>query len=63
MSLLTGPAPVVEPPAADWYKEAVVYQLHVRSFFDGNDDGIGDFVGLTKKLDYLQSLGVTAASG
>src|SRR6266851_4799326 len=43
-----------------WYKDAVIYQLHVRAFFDGNDDGIGDFTGLTRKLDYLQDLGVTA---
>src|ERR1700761_6366979 len=44
----------------DWYKDAVIYELHVKAFFDGNDDGIGDFVGLTQKLDYLQELGVTA---
>jgi len=37
-----------------WYKEAVVYQLHVRAFFDSNDDGIGDLPGLTQRLDYLQ---------
>ena len=43
-----------------WYKDAVIYQLHVRSFFDSNADGIGDFVGLTQKLDYLQELGITA---
>jgi maltose alpha-D-glucosyltransferase / alpha-amylase len=43
-----------------WYKDAVIYQLHVRSFFDSDDDGIGDFRGLTQKLDYLQDLGVTA---
>ncbi|NLY01002.1 MAG: maltose alpha-D-glucosyltransferase [Rhodopirellula sp.] len=43
-----------------WYKDAVIYQLHVRSFFDSNDDGIGDLPGLTQKLDYLQDLGVTA---
>jgi maltose alpha-D-glucosyltransferase/alpha-amylase len=43
-----------------WYKDGVIYQLHVRSFFDSNDDGIGDFAGLTLKLDYLQDLGVTA---
>ncbi len=43
-----------------WYKDAIIYQLHVKSFFDGKDDGIGDFVGLTKKLGYLESLGVTA---
>lgn len=43
-----------------WYKDAVIYQLHVRSFFDSNADGIGDFAGLTEKLPYLQDLGVTA---
>src|SRR5215467_4512104 len=43
-----------------WYKDAIIYELHVRAFFDSNDDGIGDFVGLTQKLDYLQDLGVTA---
>jgi len=42
-----------------WYKDAVVYELHVRAFFDGNNDGIGDFPGLLQKLDYLQDLGVT----
>jgi maltose alpha-D-glucosyltransferase/alpha-amylase len=41
-----------------WYKDAVLYELHVKAFFDGNDDGIGDFSGLTQKLDYLQWLGV-----
>ena len=47
--------------AADplWYKDAVIYELHVRAFFDGNNDGIGDFPGLIQKLDYLQNLGVT----
>ncbi|HUG44375.1 MAG TPA: maltose alpha-D-glucosyltransferase [Acidobacteriota bacterium] len=43
-----------------WYKSAIIYELHVRSFFDSNRDGIGDFQGLTQKLDYLQELGVTA---
>ena len=43
-----------------WYKDAVIYELHVRAFSDGNGDGIGDFIGLTEKLDYLQDLGVTA---
>jgi maltose alpha-D-glucosyltransferase / alpha-amylase len=43
-----------------WYKDAVLYELHVRAFADGNGDGIGDFQGLTSKLDYLQDLGVTA---
>src|SRR3954470_13699628 len=43
-----------------WYKDAVIYELHIRSFFDSNGDGIGDFRGLTQKLDYLADLGVTA---
>ena len=43
-----------------WYKNAIIYQLHVKAFADSNNDGIGDFAGLTDKLDYLQDLGVTA---
>src|SRR6185503_8024835 len=43
-----------------WYKDGVIYQLHVRAFFDSDGDGVGDFRGLTQKLDYLQDLGVTA---
>ena len=43
-----------------WYKDAVVYELHVRAFYDTNGDGIGDLPGLTAKLDYLRDLGVTA---
>src|SRR5919197_1419344 len=43
-----------------WYKDAIVYELHVRAFHDSNADGIGDFRGLVEKLDYLQDLGVTA---
>ena len=42
----------------DWYKTAVFYEIHLRGFFDGNDDGSGDFRGLIEKLDYLQWLGV-----
>jgi maltose alpha-D-glucosyltransferase/alpha-amylase len=42
-----------------WYKDAIVYELHVRAFFDSNNDGIGDFPGLMQKLDYVQDLGVT----
>jgi maltose alpha-D-glucosyltransferase / alpha-amylase len=42
-----------------WYKDAVIYELHVRAFSDSNGDGIGDFPGLISKLDYLQDLGVT----
>jgi hypothetical protein len=41
-----------------WYKDAVIYQLHVKSFFDSNNDGIGDFPGLIAKLDYIAELGV-----
>jgi maltose alpha-D-glucosyltransferase / alpha-amylase len=43
-----------------WYKDAVIYELHVKAFHDSNGDGIGDFQGLTEKLDYLEDLGVTA---
>ncbi|MDD5020970.1 MAG: maltose alpha-D-glucosyltransferase [Endomicrobiaceae bacterium] len=43
-----------------WYKDAVIYEMHVKSFFDKNKDGIGDFKGLIEKLDYLQNLGITA---
>ncbi len=52
----------LRPSVSDplWYKDAVIYQLHVKAFFDANDDGIGDFQGLCQKLDYLQGLGVTA---
>ena len=42
-----------------WYKDAVIYELHVRAFADSNGDGIGDFQGLLSKLDYLQELGIT----
>ncbi len=42
-----------------WYKDAIIYELHVRAFSDLNGDGIGDFAGLLTKLDYLQDLGVT----
>jgi maltose alpha-D-glucosyltransferase/alpha-amylase len=54
----TGVTPLDSDPL--WYKDAVIYELHVRAFADGNGDGIGDFKGLTGKLDYLQDLGVTA---
>ena len=43
-----------------WYKDAIIYELHVRSFYDSNNDGIGDFRGVIKKLEYLEGLGVTA---
>jgi len=43
-----------------WYKDAIIYELHVRAFCDSNGDGIGDFLGVVSKLDYLQDLGITA---
>ncbi len=42
-----------------WYKDAIIYELHVRAFNDSDGDGIGDFPGLTEKLNYLQDLGIT----
>jgi maltose alpha-D-glucosyltransferase/alpha-amylase len=52
--------PMHEPDPRDpqWYRDAVIYQLHVKSFFDANDDGVGDFPGLMAKLDYIAELGV-----
>lgn len=47
-------------PEPQWYRDAVIYEVHVRAFYDSVGDGQGDFVGLTQKLDYLQDLGVTA---
>src|SRR5580704_970956 len=59
------PAPIRATPEAanrepdpEWYRDAVIYQLHLKSFFDSNDDGIGDFAGLLQKLDYIVELGV-----
>ncbi len=45
---------------ADWYKDAIIYQLHIKAFMDSNGDGIGDFAGLMQRLDYVQELGVNA---
>ena len=72
-SIIEKIAPVgVEPPTAAapqvginrddvfWYKDAIIYQLHVKAFQDANNDGIGDFPGLLQRLDYLSELGVTA---
>jgi maltose alpha-D-glucosyltransferase/alpha-amylase len=47
-------------PQPQWYKDAIIYELHVRAFHDSVGDGHGDFTGLTQKLDYLRDLGVTA---
>jgi maltose alpha-D-glucosyltransferase/alpha-amylase len=57
---LVHPDAQIIQPSQDplWFKDAVIYQLHVKAFFDSNDDGIGDFRGLTQKLDYIQELGV-----
>ena len=51
----TAPEPADDPV---WYRDAVIYQLHVKAFADSNDDGIGDFRGLTAKLGYVKELGV-----
>src|SRR5918992_3906305 len=60
--LVTTPLETAAPVEQDalWYKDAVIYQLHVKAFFDSNNDGMGDFAGLTSKLDYIQDLGVSA---
>jgi maltose alpha-D-glucosyltransferase/alpha-amylase len=47
-------------PDANWYRDAVIYETHVRAFSDSDGDGIGDLTGLTQRLDYLQDLGITA---
>jgi maltose alpha-D-glucosyltransferase/alpha-amylase len=55
------PAEAAPAPAereAQWWRDAVIYQIHVKSFFDSNDDGVGDFAGLIQKLDYIAGLGV-----
>jgi len=55
------PAPTPPGPGdPQWYKDAVIYELHIKAFFDHNNDGIGDIKGLCEKLDYLRDLGVTA---
>ncbi|MEN3792068.1 maltose alpha-D-glucosyltransferase [Fulvimarina sp. MAC3] len=54
------PSGGIDPDAPDWYKDAIIYQLHVKTFADTNGDGVGDFPGLLSKLDYIQELGVTA---
>ncbi|SFG94268.1 maltose alpha-D-glucosyltransferase/ alpha-amylase [Palleronia marisminoris] len=46
--------------AADWYKDAVIYQLHIKAYQDSNGDGVGDFRGLMQRLDHIQDLGATA---
>ena len=51
---------MIDRSETQWYRDAVIYQLHVKSFYDANNDGIGDFVGVTEKLDYIKDLGATA---
>ncbi|NMG37830.1 maltose alpha-D-glucosyltransferase [Chelativorans sp. ZYF759] len=51
---------MIDRSQLEWYKDAIIYQLHVKAFQDANNDGIGDFAGLMKRLDYIQELGVTA---
>jgi maltose alpha-D-glucosyltransferase / alpha-amylase len=51
---------MIDRSDTQWYRDAIFYQLHVKSFFDSNDDGVGDFEGVTRKLDYIKDLGVTA---
>ena len=58
MSPTSAPRQIGDDPL--WYKDAVIYQLHVKAFADSSGDGIGDFIGLTRKLDYIANLGVTA---
>jgi len=58
--LATAPLEAAVETDSLWYKDAVIYQLHVKAFFDANNDGIGDFKGLKSKLDYIQELGVNA---
>ncbi|MFU8862344.1 MAG: maltose alpha-D-glucosyltransferase [Rhodobacterales bacterium] len=50
----------IDREQSDWYKDAIIYQLHIKAFMDSNGDGIGDFAGLMQRLDYVQELGVTA---
>ena len=47
------------PITNDWYKDAIIYEVHVRAFYDSNGDGVGDFPGLTEKLPFLHDLGIT----
>src|SRR5580765_3547952 len=49
-----------DPSAADWWRQAVVYQIYPRSFADSNGDGIGDLPGITSRVDYLAALGIDA---
>ncbi|MEM8855744.1 MAG: alpha-amylase family protein, partial [Pseudomonadota bacterium] len=56
----TNPDGKIDRSDTEWYKDAVIYQLHVKAFMDADNNGMGDFRGLMEKLDYIQALGVTA---
>src|SRR5215469_14673700 len=56
----TSAAEVIDRSDRLWFKRAIIYEAHVKAFFDANDDGIGDFTGFARKLDYLKDLGITA---
>ena len=58
--LMSASEPVGSSVPPPWFKDSVIYELHLRAFYDANGDGIGDFAGATEKLDYLVELGVTA---
>lgn len=60
MSVTSPAGSKAQTDQTEWYKDAIIYQMHVRSFCDSDGDGIGDFRGLKSKLDYVQELGVTA---
>jgi maltose alpha-D-glucosyltransferase/alpha-amylase len=51
---------MIDRSDTQWYRDALIYQVHVKSFFDSNNDGVGDFAGVSAKLDYIRELGVTA---
>jgi alpha-amylase len=57
-TITSGPTPIARAPAQGWWSNGVCYEVFVRSFFDSNGDGLGDFPGLTLKLDYIKGLGV-----
>ncbi len=55
----SGPDGIIDRSDTEWYKDAIIYQLHVKAFQDSNNDGMGDFAGLMRRLDHVQELGVT----
>ena len=51
---------MIDRTQTDWYRDAIIYQVHIKSFYDSNDDGTGDIKGVVRRLDYIKELGVTA---